>query len=66
MHTASFLITIIQAIIHPVTDFGHFDAVPIVTLKIMWSTGGFWCDAEVFELVGFVTAVVVPITDVGL
>lgn len=32
----------------------------------MGRAGRFWCTAEMFQLIRFITTVIIPITDVGL
>lgn len=65
IHTTSLLITIITAVIYPVTDFDHFNAVPIVTCKIVGSTSCFWGTAKMLQLIGLIPTVIVPITEVS-
>lgn len=61
--TASFLITVVRAVVAPVAHLDQGDAVSIVTSELPWGAGRRWRVTHALQLIRLVTTVVVPITD---
>lgn len=63
MLTTAFLITVVVAVVVPVTHLAERYAVSVVTPEVSGRAGGCWSPAQMIQLVRFIPAVVVPITD---
>lgn len=60
--TTAFLVTVVVAVIVPVTHLVERHTVPVVTPEVSRWAGGRWSPAQVIQLVRFISAVVVPVT----
>lgn len=61
--TTAFLITVVVAVVVPVTHLAERYAVSIVTPEVSGRAGGRWSPAQVIQLIRFIPAVIVPVTD---
>lgn len=61
--TTAFLVTVVVAVIIPVTHLAERQAVPVVTTEVSRWAGGRWSPAQVIQLVRFIPAVIVPVTE---
>lgn len=61
--TTSLLITVVGTVVIPIAHLSQRDAVPIVTSELGRRAGGRWSVAHVLQLIRFVAAVVVTVTD---